>query len=265
LPLAYAVAVLYWFLKWFVIGPVARLLWWPWVQGREHVPASGGAIVASNHVSFSDSVFMPLMLSRRVTFLAKSEYFTSPGIRGALVRWFMLGIGQVPIDRSGGRASEAAILTGVQILRDGNLLGIYPEGTRSPDGRLYKGRTGTARMAIDAQVPVIPVAMINTFWIQPTGRVMPRLGRRIGVRFGAPIDTTRFEGRSGDVAVLRQLTEEIMAALRELGEQQYVDIYATKAKELLTDGVDPAQFALERFGERDDSARGDEPARGSGT
>jgi 1-acyl-sn-glycerol-3-phosphate acyltransferase len=216
--------VLYWVVKWFVVGPVARLLWLPWARGRHHVPSTGGAILASNHISFSDSVFMPLVVGRRVTFLAKSEYFTGPGIKGALVRWFMLGIGQVPIDRSGGRASEAAILTGVQILRDGDLLGIYPEGTRSPDGRLYKGRTGTARMAIEAQVPVVPVAMINTFWIQPTGRLIPRLGRRIGVRFGEPIDTTRFAGQASDVAVLRQLTEEIMTALRDLGGQEYIDI-----------------------------------------
>jgi 1-acyl-sn-glycerol-3-phosphate acyltransferase len=241
--------VLYWVVKWFVVGPVARLFWLPWAQGRHHVPRSGGAILASNHISFSDSVFMPLAVRRRVTFLAKSEYFTGPGIKGALVRWFMLGIGQVPIDRSGGRASEAAILTGVQTLRDGELLGIYPEGTRSPDGRLYKGRTGTARMAIEAQVPVVPVAMINTFWIQPTGRLIPRLGRRIGVRFGEPIDTTRFAGQASDVAVLRQLTEEIMTALKDLGGQEYIDIYATKAKELLQAGQDPAEFARRRFDE----------------
>jgi 1-acyl-sn-glycerol-3-phosphate acyltransferase len=241
--------VLYWVVKWFVVGPVARLFWLPWSRGRHHVPRTGGAILASNHISFSDSVFMPLAVRRRVTFLAKSEYFTGPGIKGALVRWFMLGIGQVPIDRSGGRASEAAILTGVQTLRDGELLGIYPEGTRSPDGRLYKGRTGTARMAIEAQVPVVPVAMINTFWIQPTGRLIPRLGRRIGVRFGEPIDTTRFNGQASDVAVLRQLTEEIMTALRDLGGQEYIDIYATKAKELLQAGQDPAEFARRRFDE----------------
>lgn len=238
--------MLYWVLKWFVIGPLLRLLWWPWTQGREHVPTTGGAILASNHVSFSDSIFLPVVLRRRVTFLAKSEYFTGRGLKGALVRWFFLGVGQVPIDRSGGRASEAAILTGVRILRDGDLLGIYPEGTRSPDGRLYRGRTGVARMAIDAQVPIIPVAMINTYWIHPTGKVLPRLGRRVGVRFGSPIDTTRFEGQSGDVAVLRQLTDEITDALRNLGEQQYVDIYATKAKELLAQGIDPAAYADER-------------------
>jgi 1-acyl-sn-glycerol-3-phosphate acyltransferase len=241
--------VLYWVVKWFVVGPVARLFWLPWARGRHLVPRSGGAILASNHISFSDSVFMPLAVRRRVTFLAKSEYFTGPGIKGALMRWFMLGIGQVPIDRSGGRASEAAILTGVQTLRDGELLGVYPEGTRSPDGRLYKGRTGTARMAIEAQVPVVPVAMINTYWIQPTGRLIPRLGRRIGVRFGEPIDTTRFAGQASDVAVLRQLTEEIMTALKDLGGQEYIDIYATKAKELLQAGQDPAEFARRRFDE----------------
>lgn len=238
--------VLYWFLKLLVLGPLLRVLWLPWTKGRSYVPRSGGALLASNHVSFSDSIFLPAALRRRVTFLAKSEYFTGRGIKGVLNRWFFRAAGQVPIDRSGGRASEAAILTGVDILRDGKLLGIYPEGTRSPDGRLYKGRTGAARMAIEAQVPVIPVAMINTHWIQPTGKVVPRLGRRIGVVFGKPIDTTRFKGQSGDVTVLRALTEEIMSALKELGGQEYVDVYATKAKDLIKEGIDPAEFARGR-------------------
>ena len=239
--------MLYWFTKLFIVGPLVRLLWWPWTTNRSVVPAKGGAILASNHISFSDSIFLPVMLGRRVTFLAKSEYFTGKGIKGKLVRWFFLGVGQVPIDRSGGRASEAAILTGVDILKSGDLLGIYPEGTRSPDGRLYKGRTGAARMAVDAQVPIIPVAMINTFWVQPTGKVLPRLGRRVGVKFGQPIDTTPYEGKGNDVAVLRLLTDQTMKALQELGQQEYVDIYATKAKELLSQGIDPAQYAQERW------------------
>lgn len=239
--------VLYWFLKLFIVGPLLRLLWWPWATGREAVPARGGAVLASNHISFSDSIFLPVVLRRRVTFLAKSEYFTGKGVKGRLTRWFFLGAGQVPIDRSGGRASEAAILTGVDILKSGNLLGIYPEGTRSPDGRLYKGRTGAARMAVEAQVPIIPVAMINTYWIQPTGKVLPRLGRRVGVKFGTPIDTTPYAGQSADVAVLRLLTDQTVKALQELGGQDYVDIYATKAKELISQGMDPAIYAQDRW------------------
>lgn len=203
-------------------------------------------MLVSNHVSFSDSIFLPVALRRRVTFLAKQEYFTRPGVIGAFSRWFFNAVGQVPIDRSGGRAAEAALSTGIRVVRSGGLLGIYPEGTRSPDGRLYKGRTGAARIAIEAQVPVIPVAMINTFWIQPTGQVIPRLGRRIRIRFGHPIDTAPWLGRASDPAAMRELTELMMAQLHELGGQEYVDIYATKAKELIAEGLDPALWAAGR-------------------
>ncbi|NDB18675.1 MAG: 1-acyl-sn-glycerol-3-phosphate acyltransferase [Actinobacteria bacterium] len=225
--------------------PVTRL-WWPRVRGRRSVPAHGGAVLVSNHVSFSDSIFLPVELRRKVTFLAKQEYFVRPGVIGAFSRWFFTAVGQVPIDRSGGRAAEAAISTGIRVVREGGLLGIYPEGTRSPDGRLYKGRTGAARIAIEAQVPVIPVAMINTFWVQPTGQVLPRLGRRIGIVFGRPIDTSAWQGRAHDPSAMREVTELMMAQLRELGGQEYVDIYATKAKELIAQGVDPAAWAASR-------------------
>lgn len=225
--------------------PLTRL-WWPEVRGKQAVPARGGAVLVSNHVSFSDSFFLPVELSRKVTFLAKQEYFTRPGVIGHLSRWFFNAVGQVPIDRSGGRAAEAAIQTGIKVVRGGGLLGIYPEGTRSPDGRLYKGRTGAARIAIEAQVPVIPVAMVNTYWIQPTGQVLPRLGRRIRIVFGEPIDTTPWFGRANDSAAMRELTELMMAQLRSLGGQEYVDIYATKAKELIAEGIDPAVWAAGR-------------------
>jgi 1-acyl-sn-glycerol-3-phosphate acyltransferase len=181
-----------------------------------------------------------------MTFLAKREYFVRPGLIGLLWRWFFTSVGQVPVDRSGGRAAEAAITTGVRLVKAGRLLGIYPEGTRSPDGRLYRGRTGAARIAIEAQVPVIPVAMVNTYWVQPTGQRVPRLGRRIGVRFGQPIDTSRWAGMATEPSAMRELTEEMMRQLRDLGGQEYVDIYATKAKDLLAAGVDPAQWAKER-------------------
>jgi 1-acyl-sn-glycerol-3-phosphate acyltransferase len=221
--------VLYHFLKYFVLGPPLKLLFRPWVKGMENVPTSGPAILASNHLSFSDSIFLPLMTPRRITFLAKAEYFTERGFKGWLKKGFFAGVGQVPIDRSGGRASEGAIRKGLEILRQGELLGIYPEGTRSPDGKLYRGKTGIARMALEAGVPVIPVAMINTFDIQPPGRVVPKI-MRVGIKIGEPLDFSRYEGMSGDRFVLRSITDEIMYELMQLSGQEYVDTYATKAK-----------------------------------
>jgi 1-acyl-sn-glycerol-3-phosphate acyltransferase len=221
--------VFYWFLKRVILGPILRVVYRPWAEGLEYVPATGPAIVASNHLSFSDSLFMPLVVPRRVTFLAKSDYFTGHGVKGWLTRVFFRGIGQVPIDRSGGKASEAAIRAGLKILGRGDLLGIYPEGTRSPDGRLYRGKTGVARMALEAKVPVIPVAMIDTEKMQPPGRRIPRI-MRPGVRFGRPLDFGRYEGMEEDRYVLRSVTDEIMYALMGLSGQEYVDIYAQRAK-----------------------------------
>jgi 1-acyl-sn-glycerol-3-phosphate acyltransferase len=221
--------LLYWVLKVVFLGPLLRLLFRPWVEGLENVPEEGPAIIASNHLSFSDSFFMPLVVPRRVTFLAKSDYFTGRGVKGWLTARFFRGVGQVPVDRSGGRASEAALRTGLRILREGKLLGIYPEGTRSPDGRLYRGRTGVARMALEAKVPVIPVAMIDTEKIQPPGKVMPKI-KRVGVRFGKPLDFSRYEGLESDRFVLRSMTDEIMYELMLLSGQEYVDMYAQKAK-----------------------------------
>ena len=216
----------YWVLKHILIGPWLRILWRPWTEGVENVPTQGAAVIVSNHLSFSDSFFMPLMVSRKVTFLAKSDYFTGRGIKGLFTKMFFAGAGQVPVDRSGGRASEAALLTALRILNEGNLLGIYPEGTRSGDGRLYRGRTGVARMALEAGVPVIPVAMIGTYEIQPPGQVKPRV-RRVGMRFGAPLDFSRYEGLGGDRFILRSVTDEIIYALMDLSRQEYVDMYAT--------------------------------------
>lgn len=224
--------MLYWFLKLFVLGPIIRLLYWPKVIGKQHFPKSGAAILASNHLSFSDSFFLPLVAPRRITFLAKSEYFTGRGLKGWISKAFFSGVGQVPIDRSGGRASEAAIQTGLRILNGGDLLGIYPEGTRSPDGRLYRGRTGLARMALEAGVPIIPVAMIGTFEVQPTGKVLPRI-KRVKVAYGEPMDFSEFAEQSKDPVILRNITNSVMRALQELSGQEYVDIYATKARELL--------------------------------
>ena len=226
----------YWLLKYVLLGPWLRLLFRPQVEGVEHLPTKGAAIIASNHLSFSDSIFMPLMVPRRVTFLAKQEYFTGHGLKGFISRAFMSGAGQVPIDRSSGSAAKAALDTGKRILAEGNLLGIYPEGTRSPDARLYRGKTGVARMALEAGVPVIPVAMIDTEKVQPIGKRIPRI-RRIGVRFGPPLDFSRYEGLAGDRFVERSMTDEIMYELMELSGQEYVDVYAAKVKaQIAADG-----------------------------
>ncbi|MFM8352948.1 MAG: lysophospholipid acyltransferase family protein [Actinomycetales bacterium] len=222
-------------LKHFVIGPWLRVLFRPWIDGLDRIPDKGPAILASNHLSFSDSFFLPLVVPRPITFLAKSEYFTGRGIKGLFSKMFFTGVGQVPIDRTGGRASEAAITTGVRILSEGKLLGIYPEGTRSPNGTLYRGKTGLARMALEAGVPIIPVAMINTYEIQPPGTLVPRL-RRVGVRIGEPLDFSRYEGLEDDRFVLRSVTDEVMYELMQLSAQDYVDMYASRAKELIAAG-----------------------------
>ncbi|QLL25529.1 1-acyl-sn-glycerol-3-phosphate acyltransferase [Actinobacteria bacterium IMCC26103] len=202
------------------------ILFRPKVKGLRHVPGTGPVIIASNHLSFSDSIFMPLVVPRKVTFLAKSEYFTSPGPKGLLKKLTFIALGQVPVDRSGGRRSEAALITGLKVLAEGKCLGIYPEGTRSPDGRLYKGRTGIARLAIESGAPIIPVAMFNTEKIQPTGTVMPKV-MRVEMIFGEPM---YFEGDSTDLLHLRDVTDKIMSTIQELSGQEYVDTYATKAK-----------------------------------
>ena len=233
----------YQFLKYVVLGPILKLLFRPWVEGAENLPKDGAAILASNHLSFSDSIFLPLMSPRRITFLAKADYFTGRGVKGFLTKGFFKGVGQVPIDRSGGRASEAALRKAMEILGQGELLGIYPEGTRSPDGRLYRGKTGIARMALEAGVPVIPVAMVNTFDIQPPGQVIPRI-MRVGIRIGEPLDFSRYEGMEGDRFVLRSITDEIMYELMQLSGQEYVDTYATKAKEDIADARQAAREAL---------------------
>ena len=205
------------------------ILFRPKVKGLRNVPGTGPVIIASNHLSFSDSIFMPLVVPRKVTFLAKSEYFTSPGPKGLLKKLTFIALGQVPVDRSGGRRSEAALITGLKVLAEGKCLGIYPEGTRSPDGRLYKGRTGIARLAIESGAPIIPVAMFNTEKIQQTGTVVPKV-MRVEMIFGEPM---YFDGDSTDLLYLRDVTDKIMATIQSLSGQEYVDTYATKAKKNL--------------------------------
>jgi 1-acyl-sn-glycerol-3-phosphate acyltransferase len=224
--------VFYWLMKYIVIGPIVKAIFRPWIVGRKNVPAEGAAILASNHLSFSDSIFLPLMIDRPMSFLAKSDYFTGKGLRGWATRMFFKATGQIPIDRSGGSASEASLNTGLQVLGRGDLLGIYPEGTRSPDGRLYRGRTGIARMALEAHVPVVPVVMVDTDVIMPIGRRIPRIGR-VGVVIGEPLDFSRFAGMESDRYVLRSVTDEIMVALQRLGAQEYDDVYASTVKDRL--------------------------------
>ncbi len=220
----------YWFLKFVAIGPVVRVLFRPRSQGTEHVPVGGAAILASNHLSAADWIFMPMSIRRRVTFLAKAEYFTAPGVKGFLQRAFFSGAGQVPIDRTSASAAEDAIQTGLRILGDGRILGIYPEGTRSPDERLYRGKIGVARMALQMGVPVVPVAMCYSFRKLPFGKKI----KRVTVRFGKPLDFSRYEGLAGDRFVERSITDEIMYEIMTLSEQEYVDVYAASVKKSMS-------------------------------
>jgi 1-acyl-sn-glycerol-3-phosphate acyltransferase len=202
----------------------------------ENIPKTGGAILASNHLSVIDSVILPLVLGRRISFLAKSDYFTGKGLKGWITRAFFNATGQISIDRSGGKASEASLNTGLAVLAKGDLLGIYPEGTRSPDAKMYRGRTGVARMVLEAGVPIIPVAMIDTEKVMPIGTRVPKL-KRIGIIIGKPIDFSRFEGLESDRFILRSVTDEIMYELQRLSGQEYADVYATSVKEKRANAV----------------------------
>jgi 1-acyl-sn-glycerol-3-phosphate acyltransferase len=221
--------MVYQVLKHVVVGPPVRLVFRPWVEGLHHIPATGPAILASNHLSFSDSIFLPLMVPRRITFPAKMEYFTGTGMRGWLTRQFFLRTGQIPIDRSGGSKSMAALEQGLAVLDAGGLFGIYPEGTRSPDGRLYRGKTGVARIALEANVPIVPCAMIDTDKAQPTGKKIPKV-IRVGMRIGPPIHHPELAGQKENHVVLREVTDEVMRALQRLSGQEYVDEYAADVK-----------------------------------
>jgi 1-acyl-sn-glycerol-3-phosphate acyltransferase len=219
----------YHLLKYVLLGPLLRLVFRPRIEGLEHVPTTGAAIVAGNHLSFSDHFLMPAILKRRITFLAKAEYFTGPGLKGRLTAAFFRSAGQIPVDRSGKEAGQAAVREGLGVLGKGELLGIYPEGTRSHDGRLYKGKVGVAVMALKAGAPVVPCAMIGTFEAQPPGRKLPRI-RPVAIRFGEPLDFSRYAGMENEKAILRAVTDEIMYAILSLSGQEYVDQYAAVVK-----------------------------------
>jgi 1-acyl-sn-glycerol-3-phosphate acyltransferase len=223
--------VFYWFLKLIALGPLLRIIFRPQAEGLENVPKSGPAILASNHLSYADWLFMPLTLPRRVSFVAKAEYFDSPGIKGWLQKLFFSGSGQIPIDRSGADAAQGALISAKGVLAKGELFGIYPEGTRSHDGKLYRGKTGVARLALETGVPVIPCAVVGTDVVAPPGKKFGRITRPM-VRYGAPLDFSRYDGLENDRFILRSITDEIMYEIMRLSDQEYVDMYATRAKAL---------------------------------
>jgi 1-acyl-sn-glycerol-3-phosphate acyltransferase len=226
--------VTYWVLK-VLLSPFFFLFWRIRVEGRAHVPAKGPVILAPNHVAFLDSMFLPLVLRRRVTFVAKAEYFDS-----WKTAWFFRAVGQIPMRREGGSASERALVAARDVLESGRALGIYPEGTRSPDGRLYRGHTGVARLALGCGVPVIPVGMVGTSTVQRPGSNLPRPFKRVTVRFGAPLDLSRFERhQASDPLTLRAATDELMFEIRHLSGQEYVDRYAKRHG--VVGGADVAQ------------------------
>lgn len=245
----------YWLMRHVLAGPLLKLYFRPWTKGLENVPVDGPAILASNHLAVIDSFTLPLVLERQVQFLGKSDYFTGRGIKGRMVAGFMRGVGTIPVDRSGGKASEAALNTGLRVLQDGGLFGIYPEGTRSPDGRLYRGKTGVARLALESGAPVVPVAMVGTNKAQRVGQVIPK-PMPIGIVIGEPLDFTRYKGMESDRFVLRAVTDEIVYAILRLSDQEYVDIYAATAK---------ARIAAEKAAERRAAAEEQPAAEGDDT
>ncbi|MEU7104153.1 lysophospholipid acyltransferase family protein [Streptomyces sp. NPDC046215] len=231
-----------------VLIPLLRWLLRPRVEGLCHVPRTGAAIIAGNHLSFCDHFLMPTVIKPRISFLAKMEYFTVPGLKGRLMAGFFRAIGAIPVDRSGRQEAQAAVETALDVLRSGRLMGIYPEGTRSHDGRLYKGKVGVAEMALKAGVPVIPCAMIGTFEVQPTGRRLPRV-LPVTIRFGEPLDFSRYAGMQEERLILRAVTDEIMYAIRKLSEQEYVDTYAAEAKAKAAVAAGPERRASGRVAE----------------
>jgi 1-acyl-sn-glycerol-3-phosphate acyltransferase len=239
--------LLYWVFKWTIFAPLVRLLFRPWVEGEENIPEIGPAILVSNHIAAGDTFILPSMIKRRLTFPAKVELFHGRGFGGRLLGWFLTTVGQLPMDRSGGRASATSMQGVLGFLTSGGLLGIYPEGTRSPDGRLYKGKTGVARLVLQAGVPVIPVAMINTQVVRSKILGIPTIWRP-GIRIGRPMDFRAYASAGNDRQVLRWVTDEIMNAVMELSGQAYVDAYGQSVKAAMKQGTFQAPPALSRPG-----------------
>ena len=212
-----------------VLGPILRLMFRPRVEGAENIPGTGPVILAGNHLTFIDSMILPLVCARPVYFIGKDEYVTGKGVKGKMMAWFFTGCGMIPVDRDGANGGVAALMTGRRVLEEGKIFGIYPEGTRSPDGRLYRGRTGIARLTLMTGAPVVPFAVIGTDKLQPGGAGLPRPGR-VTIRFGKPMEFSRYDGMDRDRYVLRAVTDSVMTEVMELSGQEYVDMYATKAK-----------------------------------
>jgi 1-acyl-sn-glycerol-3-phosphate acyltransferase len=215
-----------------VAGPALRLLARPEVTGAENIPVSGPAIVASNHLSVIDSIFLPLMLTRPLVFAAKSEYFTGTRLRDRAVAAYLRATNQLPVDRAGARAAQDMLEAALGLLRSGELFGIYPEGTRSPDGRLYRGRTGVGWLALHSGAPVIPVAMIGTERILPPGHRLPRPGK-IGIRIGEPLTFEALQGQGAGARQRRVVTDEVVQAIQKLSGQEYAPMYASVRKDEL--------------------------------
>ena len=213
----------YWFVK-IILTPILRIAYRVRVEGREHLPRTGAVILAANHRSFLDSIFIPMIVSRRVTFVAKAEYFDDPK-----TAWFFRAVGQIPIRREGGSASEGALAAATDVLNDGGVFGIYPEGTRTRDGLLHKGKTGVARLALGTGAPIVPVGLVGTDECQPTDAKLPRLFRKVTIRFGPPLSMAHYAGREHDRLVLRQITDELMFEIGELSGYEYRDTYAGKS------------------------------------
>lgn len=209
-------------------GLLARAIYRPAVIDLHHVPRRGPVILAVNHLSAADSIVVPLVVPRPVAFLAKAEYFQAAGVRGAISRWTFRSLGAIPVQRGQGRSAREALTAAERVLADGGAFGIHPEGTRSPDGRLYRGHTGVARLALERKAPVVPVALSGTDRLLPIGKKLPRI-RPVTVRFGAPLDFSRYAGMESSLAVLRSVTDEIMYALSELSGQEYVDLYQRRS------------------------------------
>jgi 1-acyl-sn-glycerol-3-phosphate acyltransferase len=227
----------WWLMKYVVLGPILRLLYRPTIKGLENVPESGGAILAPNHESFLDDFLLPMVIrKRKVVMLAKADYFDK-----WWSAWFFKAAGCVPVRREGGSASLAALQAGIDALKEGKLVGIFPEGTRSPDGRLYRGKTGVARMALEARVPVIPVGLVGTYEAWPYDKKLPSSGR-VELRFGTPLSFERHYATPADRFILRSVTDEIMYEVMLLSGQEYADEYGAKAKE----HVDRSPTAEER-------------------
>lgn len=238
---------MYNFFKYVLFRPVVAWLFRARITGQDNVPASGGAIVAANHIAVGETYVIPAMLKRQLVYPAKAELFKgNRGVGSAIVAWFLKTVGMVPLDRSGGRMSLAGLEPAIAALRDGGLVGIYPEGTRSPDGRLYKGRTGAARMALAAGVPIIPVGVAGTETVKLLGLVPWISHPRVVV--GKPMDFSGYVGLQDDRETLRWITDQVMAAIQELTGQTYVDVYGSSVK---SGAVSPAEAdarVLERPG-----------------